>query len=187
MDEKEIIANIQAGQLDYMNDLIDLYKDSLYKFCYHLTRNKHDADDLFQDTWLKVTRYISHYDLTKKFKTWLLTITANLYKDRYRKAKRRLAKTCYSYDTETQEEQMENIKSKSNLPDICLEEEEEKAQLHKAVNKLNDKLRVPIILFYFKEMDQNQIAEILDIPVGTVKSRLNAARKKLLQEMEGVK
>lgn len=185
-NEKDLLIKIQLGQLGYMDTIIETYKEPLYKLCYHLTKNSHDADDLFQDTWSKATRNIDKYDTSKNFKTWLLTIAINIYRDNYRKVKRRLNKVIDFFSNEKKEQEFNKVETTIGKPEHELDLSEEKKMLSKAVNKLDDKYRLPIILFYFKELEQSQIAEVLEIPVGTVKSRLNTARKKLLKEMEAL-
>lgn len=184
LEDSELISMYMKGNPDVLDILVHRYKDSLYGFCYHLTSNKNEAEDLFQDTWLKVVDKVQYYDLNKKFSTWLYTVTLNLYRDRYRKAKRWLSKIRFMFDDEEGNSELERIDSGEVAINDQLEENELKRDLIKSINKLKDTYRVPLILFYYKDMTYEDIAQILDIPMGTVKSRLNTCKKILKEELE---
>lgn len=155
-----------------INHYINQYGKKLYGLCRTLCANSYDADDLYQDTWLKVVKNINRYDTTKDFEPWLTRICVNTYRNKLRRLN-----TSPIYDgfssTEEKIAVMENIQK----PDIS-----DYSHIHEAINKLPEKLRVTIILFYFKDMDINKVSDILKIPQGTVKSRLNKART-LLKEV----
>ncbi|WP_154439595.1 sigma-70 family RNA polymerase sigma factor [Tissierella pigra] len=159
--------------------LVNEYKTKIYTFCFHLSKNKQDADDLFQDTWIKVFSSIDSFDESKSFEGWLYTITLNCYRDKYRKAKRWLNRIIDFNDTDTKNKILENAKSKLGLPEEEYCEEEEKRKVQQAVDKLDDKYRLPLVLYHFKSLSYKEIGEMLEIPEGTVKSRINTARKKL--------
>jgi len=180
----ELIQRIQSGQRDLIDILIDKYKNPFYKFCYHLTSNRYDADDLFQETWMKVVKNINLCNKDKQFEPWLYSIALNLYKDKYRKSKRWLNRIKEYFDTEVKDHEIELIDSGEPLPEDKLLYNEQKDQLKECINKLDDSFRIPIILFYFRELSYDDISEILALPLGTVKSRLSSGRKKLMKLME---
>jgi len=178
-EDRYIIQEYLNGRTDAIGVLFEEYKMPLYKFCYHLTINRHEADDLFQETWVRVVQNIASFDINKKFDTWLFTIAINLYKDRYRKAKRWLKKIKMYFSDETKVEEIEGILNTNKPIEEQIEERQQREFMYKCINEMQDIYRIPVILFYFKEMSYDQIAEILNIPIGTVKSRLNSARTKL--------
>lgn len=184
LEDNQIIQLYRAGKTDLLEILIDRHKSPLYKFCYHLVSNKHDADDLFQDTWVRAMQNIDSFDEKKVFCNWLFSIALNSYRDRYRKAKRWLNKFVDFFSNEEKEAELSNVQSSCLSPDERAVDNELKKDLTDAVNSLEDSFRIPIILFYFKELRYEDIAEILDIPAGTVKSRLNAGKSKLRKLME---
>lgn len=184
MEDKEIIERYLSGQGDILNILIDRYKGPLYKLCYHLTSNSADADDLFQESWYKAMRNIRNYDCEKPFIPWLYTICTNLYKDRYRAKKRWLSRIKEYFSNEEKDAEMESFSDMSLLPDDVLEEAYTRESVKKCLCILDDIYRLPIILYYFKEIEYADIAAILGIPVGTVKSRLYAGKQKLKKLME---
>ncbi len=148
------------------------YGKRLYGLCRTLCADSFDADDLYQDTWLKVMKNISQYDPAKPFEPWLTKICVNTY----RNALRRLARSPIFDGFATSEE-------KSAVMDgVASSEEQNYFELHRTVDNLPEKLRITVILFYFQDMDINGVAKTLNIPTGTVKSRLNKARQ-LLKEV----
>lgn len=164
--------------------LVDKYKDSLYKFSLHLCKNSNEAEDLFQDTWIKVFKNINTFDENKNFQTWLFTICMNSYKDRYRKSKRWLNIIRDYFDNEEKQEEMGKVYSTENLPEEETIKDYEKYMIKKAVKTLKDEYRIPLILYYFQQLSYKEISEILSIPEGTIKSRLNKGRKLIKDYME---
>ncbi len=155
-----------------IDQYIRTYGKRLYGLCRTLCADPFDADDLYQDTWLKVVRNISRYDPARPFEPWLTKICVNTY----RNALRRLARSPIFNGFSTTEEKALLIER------VPAPEEPDYSDLHRAINGLPEKLRVMVILFYFQDMDINAVAQTLDIPPGTVKSRLSKARQ-LLKEV----
>ena len=150
---------------------IQQYGRRLYGLCRSLCSNSFDADDLYQETWLKVVKHISQYDPSREFEPWLTRICVNTY----RSTLRRLAKSpLLDFSNGEEKDRL--------LASIPAQEERNYAPLYEAVSKLPEKLRLTVILFYFRGEDLASTAQILNIPVGTAKSRLNKARK-LLKEV----
>jgi RNA polymerase sigma-70 factor (ECF subfamily) len=185
VEDSDLVSLHIKGNPDTLDILVHRHKDSLYRFCYHLTSNKSEAEDLFQDTWLKVVDKVKSYDVNKKFSTWLYTIALNLYRDRYRKAKRWLSKVRLIFEDEEGNSEFERISSEEAAVCEQVVQHELKRELVTVINGLKDTYRIPLILFYYKEMTYEDIAQILDIPMGTVKSRLNSCKRILKEEMEG--
>lgn len=150
-----------------LNQLIDQYGRRLYGLCLRLCANVPDAEDLYQDTWLKVLQHLDRYEPARSFEPWLTTICVNLYRDRLRRLKRSLS-------SRTAAEVSGNVSP--DPPDY--------APLYAAIHDLPESLRLTIILFYFQEQNLQTVAKILRIPPGTVKSRLNRARAKLKEVLQ---
>lgn len=161
--------------------LMTKYSKYIYNLAYKLCFNQQDAEDLFQETWLKVYKSLHTYNKNKKIENWLYTICINAYRDKYRKNKIiRHVKQFFS--SEEYNKEIANIKDKRIVEDNVLQKEEYQ-ELNKALNNLKDTYRIPLILFYYKELSYEEIAEILDIPIGTVKSRMNYSKKLLKERM----
>lgn len=147
------------------------YGRRLYGLCLTLCKNTEDAQDLYQDTWLKVLNHIDSYDTSKEFEPWLTTICVNTYRNLLRQMKRSLIKNYSSLEEQ-----------EAALSSVCAPTNPDYSDLHEAINRLPNRLRLTVILFYFHEMEIPLVAYTLGIPPGTVKSRLHKARK-LLKEV----
>ena len=155
-----------------IDQYIRQYGKRLYGLCLTLCANSFDADDLYQDTWLKAVQNISQYDESREFEPWLTRICVNTYRNRLR----RIMKSPV-FDAFSSEEEKTAV-----MENIAAPETEDYSRLHEAIDRLPEKLRIAVILFYFRDMDVGQTAQALNIPPGTVKSRLSKARK-LLKEV----
>ena len=152
-----------------INQYIRDYGKRLYGLCTVLCATSHEAEDLYQETWLKVVKYIDRFDKTKDFEPWLTKICVNTY----RSTLRRIARSPVLNSFATTEEK-ENL-----LHSVPAPEHTDYSDLYVAIARLPEKLRITVILFYFKDMEINAVSDALGIPPGTVKSRLNKARTKL--------
>ena len=154
-----------------MDQYIRKYGKRLYGLCMTLCADKHEADDLYQDTWVKVIRSFDSFDTSKDFEPWLTRLCVNTYRDKLRRISRSPFLNFMSNESK------DAVFSKAAAP-----EGEDYSDLYAAIDQLPEKMRLAIILFYFEDMDISKTAETLGIPPGTVKSRLNKARK-LLKEV----
>lgn len=154
-----------------IDQYIKQYGKRLYGLCVTLCTNTFDADDLYQETWLKVVKNIEKYDPTMAFEPWLARICVNTYRN---VVKRSSFITMADFQT-TEEKDL----FMQAIPEA---EKKDYTQLYDAIDRLPEKLRLTVILFYFRDMDISSTSAVLNVPQGTVKSRLNKARK-LLKEM----
>ena len=155
-----------------INQYIRDYGKRLYGLCTFLCANSCEAEDLYQETWLKVVKNIEKYDPAKEFEPWLTTICVNTY----RNTLRRIMKSPVFNAFATTEEKDLTINS------VPAPEGSDYSDLYSAIDGLPEKLRLTVLLFYFRDMDIESVAKVLGIPPGTVKSRLNKSRK-LLKEV----
>lgn len=181
-DEQKLKDFLCTGDYSSVESFIRMHENSLYGLCRYLTGNHHDADDLYQQTWLKAIQKAQTYK-HKSFRNWLYTICINTYRDQRRKANRREKVTDNSMDAEAKEYAIASASDGVSAESIVIRNFD-KQRLLDLVNALPDKHRLPIVLHYFENMDYSECARVLGIPVGTIKSRLNAAKKKLYGEME---
>ena len=154
-----------------IDQYIILYGKRLYGFCLFLCANSFEADDLYQETWLKVVKSISQYDVSKAFEPWLTKICVNTYRNTLRRISR---SPIVNFASNGEKERF--------LQSVPAPDQKDYTSLYEAIEKLPEKLRLTVILFYFRDMDIAETAMVLGIPEGTVKSRLNKARK-LLKEV----
>ena len=152
-----------------MDQYIRQYGKRLYGLCLTLCAHPHDAEDLYQDTWMKALEHLDQYDPARPFLPWVTRICVNTYRSRLR----RLARSPVFNGFHTSQEKDELL---SQVP---APEKPDYSPLHQAIDGLPEKLRVAVILYYFQDMDVNSAAQVLGVPPGTVKSRLHKARVKL--------
>ena len=156
-----------------IDQYIRLHGKRLYGLCLRLCANRIEADDLYQDTWLKAVQNIERYDVNQAFEPWLTKICVNTYRNTLRRIARSPFLNFYSSDEKD-----------NRVQSVPAPEEPDYEPLYKAIDRLPEKMRMTVVLFYFQDMDLKAAARSLGIPEGTVKSRLNKARK-LLKEALG--
>lgn len=164
--------------------LVEQYGDNIYRYCKSLAYTPEDAEDLYQQTFLKAFELHKKISLKKNPKAFLMSIAANLWKNhKSRYARReRIAPTISS---EAEGVQIEDIKSSHDMLEQIVKEEQ-LSRLRDCVERLPEKQKQVILFFYAGELSLEDIAKALRIPKGTVKSRLHAAKEQLKKEMEGV-
>jgi len=186
LTDEELILAFQGGDRDAFNHIVERYKDKLTNFLYRFTYDIDSAQDLAQDTLLKVYINKDSYKEIAKFSTWVYTIASNLAKTELRKIKRRKTYTISDLSTDDREFVLHRSDAES------FEDEEDTLAsgkiLQKCLNVLDDEFKNIIILRDIQELSYDEISKILKIPLGTVKSRINRGRFKLkdLLKKEGV-
>lgn len=160
------------------------YGRDIYSFCKHITCNLQEADDLYQDTFLKAIELNERIDYDNNPKSFLLSIALRIWKNRRRKYAWR--KRIADMQPSVYEQGVEAGFHTGKTPEEQLISREEKQIIKQSVDKLPKRLRMIILLYYMEEQSVAQIAIILKIPQGTVKSRLYQARKLLEKELEDV-
>ena len=181
LSDQEIMTRCRQGQGDLLDVLIDRHGSDLYTFCLRLCRLRTDAEDLFQDSWLAVLRHGARYDAQKPFRPWLFTICLNLQRDRFRRAKRWL-KVLAGHQLESGRAQ--GLRAAADSPEGTMAGNEKKKLLETALARLDESLRLPLLLHYYCAMPLDEIADILRLAAGTVKSRLHRARERLRSLMQ---
>ena len=180
----QIIRSCRAGSSFAAQRLIEKHKILLYSLAIKLTRNKHDAEDLFQDTWVKVFRKLDSFDENKSFENWLYTICLNTYRDQYSKKKRWLNIIQDFFSTKEKDQTLQRIKNSDMSVEEQILHSDEQSNLKEQLDRLSETFRIPIILYFFHELTYKEIAEVLKIPEGTVKSRISLGKKKLKQLLQ---
>lgn len=167
-----------------LTECIDTYGRDIYSFCRHLTGNVQEADELYQDTWLKTVELLEDITSTGNVKSYCLSVALRIWKNKKRKFawRKRIAGTQDYLDEEGLEYLSDN---RPTSEERVLKKERDKL-VYQAVEELPEKLKTAILLYYMEELNIAQIAEVAKVPVGTVKSRLYQARRLLEKKLEGV-
>ena len=159
---------------------IENHGKAVYSFCRYLTRERFDADDLYQQTFL-VAFEKGEISEVGNPRSYLITIAANLWNNMKRKKGWRAKRANIVY---LQDEEMNQLADdRISVEDAMIKNEEAEA-VRKLVDRLPDKLRIVLLMYYTEEMKLEEIATALQIPVGTVKSRMNQAKKRIKERME---
>ena len=158
---------------------IELYGRDVYSFCLYMTRNKEDAEDLYQQTFL-VAFEKNEINEGGNPKSYFITIASNIWNNVKRKRARRELNAGTAY---LDDEEVELLADTGDSVEDEVISKDEKDKLRRLVSALPDKYRSVILMYYMEEMSVYDIASALRIPAGTVKSRMNKARKILKEKM----
>lgn len=161
---------------------IETYGRDIYSFCRQLTKSTLEADELYQDTFLKAVELNASIRSDHNPKSFLLSVAIRIWKNKRRKFawRNRIA----AMDALPEGEAKTACHPEKSNPDQLILKQEEAAQIRHAVNRLPNRLKIPVLLFYMEDLSTAQIAGILNIPDGTVKSRLHRARTILKKDLE---
>lgn len=182
--DEELMASFQSGNENAYIELVNRYKDRLFNFAFQYIGDFDRSEDIVQDTMLKVYTKKYYYKEIAKFSTWIYTIAKNLANSEYRKIKRR--KTS-SFSQLSDNKEMPYLKSSDLDIDLKYEIEFDIKEINKAIENLPEHFRSVIILRDIQEESYEDISLIMDLPIGTVKSRINRARLQLRSELINLK
>ena len=176
--DRDLLKRFIDGHVESLGLLAARYEGDLYGFLVRFVGDRQAAEDLFQETFLQVWRKRHQYDPRRAVRPWLFTIAANLARDWLRREGRQRT---LSLDNRPAGADCEGASFSDLLPAdgetplAALEREEQRQRVREAVDALPEHLRSVLVLAYYQHCKYREIAEILQIPVGTVKSRLHAA------------
>lgn len=173
--DRELIDKLQRGDLDALGALYDRHHKRVFRTALGITNDWDAASDLLQDVFLRVYRFAGHIDSDRPLEPWLYRVTANLSYTWLRREKR-----WYRYLLEFGEWFHRDGRPG---PQRQVELDEQAARVREAVSSLPFSQRVVVVLFYLNDLPVEEIAEILEIPEGTVKSRLHYARNTLRKRL----
>lgn len=181
--DEDLLLAFRRGQRDAFGELVRRYQRELYGYLRRYLGDDHLADDVFQNTFLQVYVKSNQYEAGRPVRPWLYTIATNQAVDALRRNGRHPAVSLDQTVREAGDGEvrslMELLESATTGPLEHVQGEERRLIVRAAVDQLPDFLRSVVILAYYQGLKYREIAEILDIPVGTVKSRLHAALVKL--------
>jgi RNA polymerase sigma-70 factor (ECF subfamily) len=162
----------------------DLYKTDIFRFIFHLTGNRAEAEDLFQETWLRAVRHGPLRPAGQDLRPWLLTIVLNLHRDALRRKRiRRMFLLRHYHRGQSDSPASGGYAPPSTEPARATEQAWLQRDIDQAIARLPEKQRRVFLLSEFEAVRQKEIAGIMGIPVGTVKSLLYRAVKKLQRDL----
>ena len=183
-----LVRRCIAGDAVAWEEIVQRYNRRIYNICYRFAGSADDAQDLTQEVFIKMYRTLSSYDAGRAaFMTWLTTITRNLLVDHFRKTKQERMTESLDGASSEHEDAMplsDKIPDKAAPPDARVQSREAGETVHHALQKLSPELREAVILRDLQDMDYREIAAVLRVPEGTVKSRINRGRAELARLLQ---
>ena len=178
MQDELLIRRAQRGDADAFEQLLLEHQKNVYNLCYRMAGNPDDAMDLSQETFLRAWRCLDQYQFASAFSTWLYRLCSNICIDFLRR-RRRQQTVPLTFEDADGEEQTYAVPDAQPLPEEQVELKLTRETLAAAMAQLLPEHRAVLQLRVVNEMSYEQIADVLDIQIGTVKSRLSRARNQL--------
>jgi RNA polymerase sigma-70 factor, ECF subfamily len=169
VDNDFLIEEAQKGNLSAYAELVKTYSPVVERFAFQMGASSVDIQDISQEVFIRVYRFLHQFSHSK-FTTWLYKITLNVTRDFARKESSQLRKS---------EKLASSPLAEAMLPEDTVFREEEDRLLHECIQKLDEKYRIPIILYYFHEKKYEDIQDILSLNLSTVKTRLLRGKNQL--------
>lgn len=175
MEQEQLwIQQVLAGDKQAYAHFINKYKNQLYATILRMTKNPQDAQDLVQDAFIKVYRNLDKYDANGSFSSWLYRVAINHCMDEFRK------KRYSTVQVEIDEERVVN----SEHPELVFLKKEKSRQLERLIATLPEDERLIILLRYVNEISYEEIGEVMDVPLSTVRNKLHRAKKKMRETVK---
>lgn len=182
---REKIKQVKKGDQTAFEEVVSIFQNRIYQHCYRMIGNEHEAEELAQEAFIRAYVNIHSFDHERKFSTWLYRIATNVTIDRLRKRK-----PDYYLDAEIPQADGLTMYAKlpndDRLPDDEVEGLELQQYIYKEIHSLSPIYRTIIILRYLEEFSLKEISEILDIPLGTVKTRIHRGRETLRKKLRHI-
>jgi RNA polymerase sigma-70 factor (ECF subfamily) len=172
----ELVVRVRQGDLEALGDLYDRYRTQVFRTALAITRNRETAEDILQEVFLKLYRYAERIDTSLSLGPWLYRVTANLCYTNISRQKRWLA---------VLEDAIENVVAPTSrtCPERHCERDELQSVIQHAIDLLSPNQKIVIVLHYLGDLSLKEIAAILEVPEGTVKSRLYYGRENLRRKL----
>jgi RNA polymerase sigma-70 factor (ECF subfamily) len=182
---KEKIKLVKKGDQSAYEDVVLFYQNRIYQHCYRMLGNAHEAEDIAQEAFIRAYVNIHSFNDKRKFSSWLYRIATNLSIDRIRKRKPDYFLDAKVKGTEGLD-MYSQLQSEGNSVVEEVESNDIQAFIHGEIAKLPPKYRSIIMLRYLEEFSLKEISEMLDIPIGTVKTRIHRGREALRKRLRHV-
>ena len=175
ISENEIIKQVLKGEKDKFVEIVNKYQVSVLSMVNRMIRNRQDAEDITQEVFLRAYRFLPQFDLTQKFSGWLFTIAKNLCFDFLRKKR---------IETISLDEKKKEVTDQKPLPNGIYTQKTKEQKIESAVSSLPEIYKIPFLLRHTENYSYEEIAKILELPLGTVKRRLFRAREILKEQLK---
>lgn len=183
IDEHALIERCKAGDVGAFDELVRLYEKRVFNCALRIAGNYHDASDISQEAFIRAFNSINTFRGDAKFATWIYRIVTNVYLDERKKSKAHRQTSLDDYIELDENSVTRQIQDDSPTPEEVVETEERARALQRAISSLPDYQRIIVTLYHMQHRSYEEIAEVLQLPIGTVKSRLNRARLALGEKL----
>lgn len=183
-----LVRRCVSGDAAAWQEIVQQYHRRIYNICYRFSGSADDASDLAQEVFIKMYRTLSTFDTTRaSFMTWVTTVTRNLLVDHFRKGKYDRVTDSLDAIPGSQDEGLtlaEQLQDQKPDPETRVRSQETQKLVHEALRRLSPELREAVILRDLQDLDYKDIAKVLNVPEGTVKSRINRGRTELARLLQ---
>jgi len=174
--DEQLMLNAGQGDRNAFDELVRRYSSRMVNVAYQVLGDRELAEDVAQETFLRAYKSAARYRQISKFSTWLYTIALNLCRNELRRRKFKTYSLEGMAERDEESKVRVDIPDEKTQPDLDLERKEAGTLVRQAVEKLPEKFKTPLVLRDIQELTYEEISEILDLPEGTVKSRINRGR-----------
>ena len=182
--DEDLIKRFQDGDEQAYVELVNRFRDRLMNFVYRFTSDSEQSEDIVQETLIKLYTHKHYYKKIAKFSTWLYTIAANYAKTELRKKKNRKITNLSQMSSDEKDYDLPSVQPDA---DQLIESEYLEKRIQSAINTLPLHFKTVIVLRDVQELSYDEISNIVEVPLGTVKSRINRARLQLQKELKDLK
>ena len=183
-----LVRRCVSGDAAAWQEIVQQYHRRIYNICYRFSGSADDSADLAQEVFIKMYRTLSTFDTTRaSFMTWVTTVTRNLLVDHFRKGKYDRITDSLDATPGNHEDGLtlaEQLEDQAASPESRVRSQETQKLVHEALRRLSPELREAVILRDLQDMDYKDIAKVLNVPEGTVKSRINRGRTELARLLQ---
>ena len=186
-EDRELVAAAKRGEPQAFETLLKKYRKSVYYMLLKMVKNADDAEDLTQEAFAKAFNSIEKFDSKYAFSTWLFRIATNNCIDFIRKKRVQTVSIDQPVEGDDGSNMKFDVRDEDLYPNEHMLKQQRKKYLNMAIKRLPEKYRILVELRYFQELSYEEVAQELEIPLGTVKAQLFRARELLNQELKNLK
>jgi RNA polymerase sigma factor (sigma-70 family) len=183
-EDRELVGRCLQGDERAYRDLIQRYRRQVYSLALRMVRRPEDAEDVTQETFVRMFKALDRYDPDRPFAAWIMTIASRLSIDHIRR-RRRSPISLFQRDSESDEERMIDVEDPGPGPEVSAVHGEEQQRANELIESLPEHYRIVVMLRHVQDLSYDEIAEALQLPLGTVKARIHRAREMLKSRIEG--
>lgn len=187
LNDEHLMEQLSLGRDDALGELVRRYQNDVFRFCVHYLKNVEVAREMAQETFLRVYTARDRFDVSRKFKPWMLCIARNLCLNEIKRKKAVQMETLEDYASAAREESGDVLQSPVDGPSELLMADERKELILRALDQLPQESREIVIMRFFEKMQARDIAEVMDSTEGAIRTRLHRVLKQLRDACESLR